>query len=219
MAGQSGARKGRMKVLIADDHAVVRRGLKQILADEDQTLSVGEATNAQDVLRLVSEQDWDIIVLDISMPGKSGLEVLKELKLLRPKTPVLILTTHAEEQYAIRVLKAGAAGYMTKESAPEHLLEAVRKVTRGGRYISPTLAEILAVRVVGDPEKPPHENLSDREYQVLCLIASGKTVSQIADELCLSVKTISTYRARVLEKMSMKTNAELTHYAISNKLA
>jgi two-component system, NarL family, invasion response regulator UvrY len=208
-----------MKVLIADDHAVVRRGLKQILADEDKTLSVGEATNAQDVLRLVSEQDWDIIVLDISMPGKSGLEVLKELKLLRPKIPVLILTTHAEEQYAIRVLKAGAAGYMTKESAPEHLIEAVRKVTRGGRYISPTLAEILAVRVVGDPEKPPHENLSDREYQVLCLIASGKTVSQIADELFLSVKTISTYRARILEKMSMKSNAELTHYAISNKLA
>jgi DNA-binding NarL/FixJ family response regulator len=208
-----------MKVLIADDHAVVRRGLKQILADEDKTLSVGEATNAQDVLRLVREQDWDIIVLDISMPGKSGLEVLKELRLLRPKTPILILTTHAEEQYAIRVLKAGAAGYMTKETAPEHLIEAVRKVTRGGRYISPALADLLAVHVVADPDTSPHESLSDREYQVLCLIASGKTVGQIADELCLSVKTISTYRARVLEKMGMKTNAQLTHYAISNRLA
>ena len=207
-----------MKVLIADDHAVVRRGLKDILADEFETLLVGEAQNAQDILRLVREQDWDVVVLDISMPGRSGLEVLKDLKQVVPQTPVLILTTHAEELYAIRGLKAGAAGYMTKESAPEHLIEAVRKVTRGGRYISPALAEILAASILSDNEKAPHESLSDREHQVLCRIASGKTVGQIADELALSVTTISTYRARVLEKMRMKTNAELTHYAIRNKL-
>lgn len=208
-----------MKVLIADDHAIVRRGLKDILADEYAAVSVGEARNAQEVFKLVEEQDWDIVVLDISMPGKSGLEVLKELKQARPKTPVLILTTYPEEQYAIRVLKAGAAGYMTKESAPEHLIDAIRKVTRGGRYISPALAELLVASVVADAGKPPHENLSDREYQVLCLIGSGKTVGQIADQLALSVTTVSTYRARILEKMGMKTNAELTHYAISNKLA
>jgi two-component system invasion response regulator UvrY len=207
-----------MKVLIADDHAIVRRGLKQILADAYQTVSVDEAQNAHEALRLAREQDWDIVVLDISMPGKNGLEVLKELKLLRPKTPVLILTTHAEELYAIRVLKAGAAGYMTKESAPEHLLEAVRKVTRGQRYISSTLAEILAASVDVDTEKLSHESLSDREYQVLCLIASGKAVGEIAQELSLSVKTVSTHRAHILEKMKLKSNAELTHYAIMNKL-
>jgi DNA-binding NarL/FixJ family response regulator len=208
-----------MRVLIADDHAVVRRGLREILADEFDTLSVGEAQNAQDILRLVREQEWDIVVLDISMPGKNGLEVLKELRQLLPETPVLILTTHSEELYAIRGLRAGAAGYMTKESAAEHLVEAVRKVTRGGRYITPALAEILAASVVGNLEKAPHETLSDREHQVLCMIASGKTVGQIAHQLSLSVTTISTYRARVLEKMGMKTNAELTHYAISNNLA
>ena len=208
-----------MRVLIADDHAVVRRGLKEILADEFDTLSVGEAQNAQDILRLVREHEWDVVVLDISMPGKNGLEVLKELRQLLPQTPVLILTTHSEELYAIRGLRAGAAGYMTKESAAEHLVEAVRKVTRGGRYITPALAEILAASVVGNLEKAPHETLSDREHQVLCMIASGKTVGQIALQLSLSVTTISTYRARVLEKMGMKTNAELTHYAISNNLA
>jgi DNA-binding NarL/FixJ family response regulator len=207
-----------MRVLIADDHAILRHGLKQILADEFQTLTVGEAQNAQEALSLAREQDWDIIVLDISMPGKSGLEALKELKRIRPKIPVLVLTTYSEEQYAIRVLKAGASGYMTKESAPEHLIEAVRKVIEGGRYISSGLADILAASVDVNIEKQPHESLSDREYQVLCLIASGKTVSEIAVELSLSVKTISTYRTRVLEKMRMKTNAQLTHYAISNNL-
>ncbi len=207
-----------MKVLIADDHAVVRRGLKQILADDYKTLTVGEAQNAHDTLRLVREQDWDIVVLDISMPGKSGLDVLKELKQVRPKTPVLILTTHSEELYAVRAFKAGAAGYMTKESAPEHLIEAIQKVISGRRYISPVLAEILAAHLGGAVDKLQHESLSDREYEVLCLIASGKTVGQIADELSLSVTTISTYRARILEKMGMKNNAELTHYAIRNKL-
>ena len=207
-----------MRVLIADDHAVVRRGLIQILTDACKTLTVGEARDAPEVLRLARERDWDIVVLDISMPGRNGLEALKELRQVRPRTPVLILTTHPEEQYAIRVLRAGAAGYMTKESAPEHLVEAVRRVTAGGRYVSPSLAELLAASVGGDAEKPPHESLSDREYQVLCMIASGKTVGQIARELSLSDKTISTYRARILEKMGMKTNADLTHYAISNRL-
>lgn len=208
-----------MKVLIADDHAVVRHGLKQILSDAYKTFVFGEARNAQETLNLVREQNWDIAVLDISMPGRSGLEALKELKKMRPNLPVLILTTHSEEQYAIRVLKAGAAGYMNKESAPEHLIEAIRKVTKGGKYISSAVADILAANINIDAEKPPHENLSDREYQVLCLIASGKTVGEIADELSLSVKTISTYRARVLEKMGMKTNAQMTHYFISNNLS
>ncbi|HEV2913746.1 MAG TPA: response regulator transcription factor [Pyrinomonadaceae bacterium] len=207
-----------MKVLIADDHAIVRRGLRHILAEEFSRLEVGEARNAQEALRLARDGTWDIIVLDISMPGRSGVEVLKELKQVCPKTPVLILTGHPEEQYAIRVLRAGAAGYMHKETAPDHLIAAVRKVIGGGRYISPALAEMLAVSLGGDSARMPHEDLSDREYQVLCMIASGKTVGHIADELGLSVKTISTYRARVLEKMGMKTSAELIHYAIRNNL-
>lgn len=207
-----------MRVLIADDHAVVRRGLIQLLADEYPVLSVGEARDAGEVLQLARGQEWDIIILDISMPGRSGLEVLKELKQARPGVPVLILTSHPEEQYAIRVLKAGAAGYMTKESAPEHLIEGIRKVIAGGRYVGPRLAEMLAASVGGDAERLPHESLSDREYHVLCLIGSGRTVGEIAAELSLSVKTVSTYRARILEKMGMKTNAELTHYAIKNGL-
>ncbi|HYY93141.1 MAG TPA: response regulator transcription factor [Pyrinomonadaceae bacterium] len=211
-------RKNAMRVLIADDHAVVRRGLTQLLAEEYPALSVGEARDASEVLQLARAQDWDIIILDISMPGRSGLEVLKELRQARPKVPVLVLTSHPEEQYALRVLKAGAGGYMTKEGAPEHLIEAVRRVAAGGRYIGPKLAELLAANVGVDAERPPHESLSDREYLVLCLIGSGKTVGEIAAELSLSVKTVSTYRARLLEKMGMKTNAELMIYAIKNGL-
>lgn len=207
-----------MRVLIADDHAVVRRGLRQILADEYRVLSVGEAKDANEALRLARDEEWDVVVLDISMPGKSGLEALKELKQLRPKLPVLVLTTHPEEHYALRVLKAGACGYMTKESAPEHLVQAIRKVTKGEKYISPSLAEILASSLTAGTDRTPQEILSDREYQVLCLIASGQTVGEIAGKLSLSTKTISTYRARILEKMGMKTNAELTHYAIKNGL-
>lgn len=207
-----------MRVLIADDHAVVRRGLIQLLADEYPALSVGEARDAAEVVQLARARDWDIIILDISMPGRSGLEVLRELRQSRPKVPVLVLTSHPEEQYALRVLKAGAAGYMTKESAPEHLIEGIRKVSAGGRYVSPTLAELLAASVGVDAERPPHASLSDREYRVLCLIGSGKTVGEIAAQLSLSVKTVSTYRARLLEKMGMKTNAELTSYAIRNGL-
>lgn len=207
-----------LRVLIADDHAIVRRGLIQILTDEFPQIFVDEAENARRVLQLVREQQWDIVVLDISMPEKSGLEVLKELKQTRPELPVLILTTHPEEQYALRVIKAGASGYITKESAVDHLVEAVRKVLGGGKYISPSLAELLATRVGADQEKPLHGTLSDREYEVMCLLASGKTPTEVADELSLSVKTVSTYRARILEKMGMKTNAELTYYAIKNNL-
>ncbi len=207
-----------MDILVADDHAVVRRGLKQLLLEEYGAPNIGEAGHAAETLQLARTRDWDLIVLDISMPGMSGLEVLKELRQLRPQTPVLILSAHPEEQYALRVLKAGAAGYMNKESASEYLIEAVRKVSAGGRYISPAVAELLAAGIGTDTEKLPHEILSDREFLVLCLIASGKTVGQIGAELSLSVKTISTYRARTLTKMGMKTNADLTRYAIRHGL-
>lgn len=207
-----------IRILIADDHAIVRRGLKQILAEESGMTVAGEAQNAQEVLDLVRKQVWDVVVLDIAMPGRGGLDVLKEIKPEYPQLPVLILSMHPEDQYAIRALKAGAAGYLTKESAPEELVKAIRKVLAGGKYVSASLAEKLVLALEADDKKPPHETLSDREYQVMCLIASGKTVGEIADELSLSVKTISTYRARILEKMSLKSNAALTHYAVQQRL-
>ena len=207
-----------LRILIADDHPIVRKGLKQILSEESDMGVFGEAQNSQEVLELVQKQDWDIVILDITMPGRGGIDVLKELKHERPKLPVLMLSVHPEDQYAVRALKAHASGYMTKDSAPEELVKAIRKILRGGKYISSTLAEKLAFDLETETEKPLHETLSDREHQVLLMIASGKTVSEIAEELSLSVKTIDTYRARILEKMKMKTNAELTHYAIKNKL-
>jgi len=207
-----------LKILIADDHPIVRKGLKQILSEESDMGVVGEAQNSQEVLELVQKQDWDIVILDITMPGRGGIDVLKELKHERPKLPVLMLSVHPEDQYAVRALKAHASGYMTKDSAPEELVKAIRKILRGGKYISSTLAEKLAFDLETETEKPLHETLSDREHQVLLMIASGKTVSKIAEELSLSVKTIDTYRARILEKKKMRTNAELTHYAIKNKL-
>jgi DNA-binding NarL/FixJ family response regulator len=207
-----------IRILIADDHAIVRRGLKQILAEESGMTVAGEAQNAQEVLDLVRKQKWHVVVLDIAMPGRGGLEVLKEIKQEQAQLPVLILSMHPEDQYAIRALKAGAAGYLTKESAPEELVKAIRKVLAGGKYVSASLAEKLALALETDTKKLPHEALSDREYQVLCLIASGKTVGEIAEELSLSVKTISTYRARILEKMNLKSNAALTHYAVQQRL-
>src|SRR5712692_9928052 len=204
--------------LIADDHAIVRRGLKEILAEEFDVAGFGEASTASQVLELIHKQNWDILILDITMPGRSGLEVLKEVKHEHPQLPVLVLSIHPEDQFAIRTLKAGAAGYMTKENAPDELIKAIRKVLSGGKYVSPSLAEKLAAELATDGEKPPHEILSDREYQVMQMIASGKTVRVIAHELSLSVKTISTYRARILEKMKMKNNAELIHYVLSNHL-
>jgi DNA-binding NarL/FixJ family response regulator len=207
-----------IKILIADDHPIVRQGFKQVLSDTPDLVVADEAGNGQEVLSLVSKKDYDVILLDISMPGKNGLEVLKELKVVSPKTPVLILSIYPEEQYAIRALKAGASGYLTKASAPEELISAIRKVSRGGKYVSSSLAEKIAYQLDGDSERAPHETLSDREYQILLMIASGKTVSDIAGEMCLSVKTVSTYRSRIIDKMKLKNNAELTTYAIRNKL-
>ncbi|MEA4909245.1 MAG: response regulator transcription factor [Chloroflexi bacterium] len=207
-----------MRILIADDHAIVRKGLKQILDEEPGMAIVGEAQNAQEVLDMVRRQKWDMVILDISMPGRSGLDVLSELRQNSPHLPVLILSMHPEDQFALRVLKAGAAGYMNKQSAPEELVEAIHKIHRGGRYISQSLAEKMAMGLNRNDDRPVHELLSDREYQVMQLIASGKTISEIAEILSLSVKTVSTYRARILSKMNMKNNAELTYYAVSNKL-
>jgi len=207
-----------IKILVADDHAIVREGLKQIVADTSDMVVAGEAVDGQEVLDQVRKEHWDLILLDLSMPGRSGIDTLKALKIEKPGLPVLVLSMYPEEQYAIRALKAGAAGYLTKESAPEELIEAIRKVSRGGRYISASLAEGLASHVERNSEKPVQETLSDREYQVMLMIASGKTVTEIANELSLSVKTISTNRVRALRKMGMKTNAELTYYAIKHGL-
>jgi len=207
-----------MKVLIVDDHPVVRMGIKQILADEPDIATTMEATSVSEMMEYVRQEDWSVIVLDITLPDRSGLEALKDVKAMRPELPVLILSMHPEDQYAVRVLKAGASGYVTKESAADELAKALRKVVGGGRYISSALAEKLAIAVGGDYDKPLHETLSDREFQVMFLIASGKKPAEIADELLLSVKTVSTYRTRVLEKMHMANNAELTYYAVKNSL-
>jgi DNA-binding NarL/FixJ family response regulator len=206
------------KILIIDDHEVLRDGVKRVLDKPSGTVGFGEAGTVQAALRLVREQDWDVVVLDLSLAERSGLDVLKELKQIRPRLPVLILSMHSEEQYARRAFKAGAAGYITKDSPRAELVKAVNKVMNGGRYVSASLAERLAIDLSGDTELAPHETLSDREFEVMSLIASGKTVGEIADILSLSVSSISTYRARVLEKMGMRTNAALTHYAIQNKL-
>jgi two-component system invasion response regulator UvrY len=207
-----------IRALIADDHAVVRQGLKQILGDTPEMVVAGEATTGQEVLDKVRAETWDVVVLDISMPDRSGLDVLKQLRSERPKLPVLVLSMHSEDQYAVRVLKAGASGYLTKDSAPDELVKAIRKVVSGGRYVSSFLAEKLAFEIGTDSSRLPHETLSDREFQVLRLIAAGKSVTEIAAELCLSVKTVSTYRARMLEKMNLGTTAELIHYAMQNHL-
>jgi DNA-binding NarL/FixJ family response regulator len=207
-----------IRVLIADDHAILRRGLKEILVRELEAVICGEAEDAQQVLAQVQNHEWDLVILDITMPGRSGLDALKDMKALRPKLPVLVLSMHPEDQYGKRILRAGASGYMNKESAPEELIKAIRKVLAGGLYVSPFLAEKLAFDLSENAGKPIHEILSDREFEVLRMIASGKTVSQIAEELHLSVATVSTYRARILEKMNMTTTAELMHYALRNQL-
>jgi DNA-binding NarL/FixJ family response regulator len=207
-----------IKVLIADDHAVVRSGLKQILAETTEIVVAGEATNGREVLEKLGKQHWDVLVLDITMPGRSGLEILKDIKHLKPDLPVLVLSMHAEEQFATRTLKAGASGYLNKESAPEELVKAIRKVCAGGKYVSTNQAERMVGELTSAADKLPHELLSDREYEILRLIASGKTPTQIAKQLSLSIKTVSTYRARILEKMNLTTNAQLTHYAIKGGL-
>jgi two-component system, NarL family, invasion response regulator UvrY len=205
-----------IRAIVADDHAVVRRGLRELLTESSDVSVIGEAGTARETLEQVRAGKWDVLILDINLPDGSGLDVLRQVKQEFPQLPVLILTIYAEEQFAVRALRAGAAGYLTKESAPEELLDAIRKVVHGGRYISPALAERLAVLADPQAERQPHETLSDREFQVFRTLASGKTVSQVADALHLSVKTISTYRARVLEKMGLQTNAELTMYAVRN---
>jgi DNA-binding NarL/FixJ family response regulator len=207
-----------IRIIIADDHAAIRRGVKDILADEADMEIGAEASTAQELLDLVRKQPWDAVVLDISLPGRSGLEVLSELKQERPSLPVLVHTMHSEDQFAVRALRAGAAGYLTKDSPPEELVKALRKIVAGGKYVGQSLAEKLAVNVDANNDRALHEALSDREFQVLRLLASGRTVSEIADELALSVKTISTYRSRILDKMKMKNNAELMRYSLQHKV-
>jgi DNA-binding NarL/FixJ family response regulator len=204
-----------IRILIADDHVVVRKGLRQILEEASDIVVGGEAGNGREVMEKIRAGGWDALVLDITMPGQTGLEVLKEVRQVAPRLPVLVLSMHSQEQYAARVLKAGASGYLPKESAPEELIKAVRKVCSGGKYVSADQAEKLIYLFGNSSDKPPHELLSDRDFEVLRAIASGRTVSQIAADIHLSVKTVSTYRARILEKMRMKTNAELTTYAIN----
>lgn len=206
------------RILVADDHEVVRKGLMNVLAEAFQPIEVDEARNGQEAVSKVLRKKYDLVVLDIKMPGKSGLDALKEIKQHRPKLPVVILSMHPEDQIAIRAMRAGASGYLTKESASDELVLAIRKALNGEKYISGSLAQILAEELDKDPDKLPHEILSDREYQVMLMIASGKPVGAIAKELCLSVKTISSYRANILLKTKMKNNAEITHYAIQNKL-
>jgi len=205
-------------ILVADDHTVVRRGLRQVIADECEGAMVEEASTGQGVLDAVHRQDWSVVILDINLPDKNGLDVLKELKALRPHLPVLVLSHHTEAQYAARAYKAGAAGYLTKESASEELAMAIRKVRAGGRYVSASFAEQMAGHLTGEVDTLLHHALSDREHSVLCHIARGKAVSQIADELALSVKTVSTYRARLLEKLQLTNNAELMRYALDQRL-
>jgi len=206
------------RILVADDHIVVRKGLKQILLDAFPSAQIDEVGDAEDLLKKITLEEWDVVITDISMPGRSGLDVLQQIRLDHPKLPILILSVHPEEQYAIRVLKAGASGYLNKDSAPEDLVKAVNRVLMGKKYITPSIAEKLATTLEQDSEKSPHEYLSDREFEVLKMLAAGKSVSDIASQISLSASTVSTYRARIMIKMNLKTNADLTLYCIEQKL-
>ncbi len=207
-----------IRVLIADDHTVVRRGLKQILLEGFPAAYIEEVPDAEELIKKVMQAQWDVVISDLSMPGRSGLEALQQIKQIQPKLPVLILSIHPEDQYAIRVLKAGAAGYLSKDMAPDELVNAVQRVMLGKKYITPSIAEKLASVLDQDSSKALHEYLSDREFSVLKLLAAGKSVSEIAESLFLSVTTVSTYRTRIMAKMNMKNNADLTLYAVENKL-
>lgn len=208
-----------MNVLIVDDHAIVRQGLRQILLESGKVMLIGEAGCGAEAMRQLRDGEWNVVVLDISLPDRNGIEVLKQIKKECPRIPVLMLSMHEEGLYTIRALKAGASGYLTKQSAPSELMAAIHQVSRGRKYLTTTLAEAMADNLAIDHDQAPHESLSDREYQTLRLIASGKSLTDAAEEMCLSVKTVSVYRSRLLEKMKLKNNAELTHYAIKNGLA
>ena len=208
----------KIKILIADDHAIVREGLKQIVAEEKDIAVAGEAENSSKLMELLEKENWSLVVLDINMPGKSGLEALKDIKHLYPDLPVLILSMFSEDQYGLRAIKAGASGYLKKVSAPTELVTAIRKIVSGGKYINQSLAEKLADNFEGTRKELLHEKLSDREYQIMCNIALGKTAEEIAQELSLSINTVYSYRNRILEKMSMRSNVELTQYVLQNKL-
>jgi two-component system, NarL family, invasion response regulator UvrY len=208
-----------INILVADDQPIVRHGIRQIFGTADDIRVADEAANGRELLDRARTVEHDLVLLDLSMPEMSGLDVLKQLRRERPKIPIMILTMYSENQFAIRALKAGAAGYLTKDTAPTELLSAVRKVASGGRYLTPAVAERLAGYLTADADKPPHEKLSDREYQVLRMIAAGKSTRWISTDLALSVKTISTYRARIFEKMQMKSPAELAAYVVRNRLS
>ena len=207
-----------IRILIADDHAIVRAGLRQFIVDQPDMEVAAEAATGSEAVQLVRGAEFDVVLLDISMPDRNGIDTLKTLKQLRPTLPVLMLSGYAEDQYAVNLLRAGAAGYLNKEAASTQLVGAIRTVIRGRKFVSPALAQILADGVTGDADRPLHAELSQREFQIFCKLAAGAAVSKIADELFLSVKTVSTYRTRVLEKMGMKSNADLTYYAIKNGL-
>jgi two-component system invasion response regulator UvrY len=207
-----------IRILIADDHAIVRAGLKQFIADEQDMTVAGEATTGAEAVAFVRSSECDVVLLDIAMPDSNGVDTLRQLKQIKPSLPVLILSGYPEKQYALNLLRTGASGYVNKETASEQLVAAIRAVTQGRKYVSPAVAEVLVDDLGGDPNQPPHASLSEREFQIFCKLAAGKPVSKIADELFLSVKTVSTYRARILQKMDMKTNADLTYYAIKNQL-
>ncbi len=207
-----------IKIIIADDHAIVREGLKQVLADAPDIAVTGESSEGQDLIEKLRKGKYDVVLLDVSMPGRNGIDILKQVRLEHPRLPVLMLSMHPENQYALRAMKAGASGYLTKETAPEELVKAIRKISSGGKYITSTLAEQMASMLGNEISDIPHKKLSDQEYEVFRLIASGKQVSQIAGEMFISVKTVSTYRSRILAKMNMANNAELMRYAIKNNL-
>lgn len=208
-----------IEILLADDHAIVRDGLRQIIADTDDLTVAGEAVNGSEVIARVRERNWDVLLLDISMPGKNGLELIKQIKIERPKMPILILSMHDEEQYALRALRAGASGYLTKDSDARQLLTVIRKVAGGGVYLSPAMAERMARELMPATEALPHTLLSDREYQIFELIVRGHSLTHIAEQLCLSVKTVSTHKSNILQKMNMSNQAELIRYAIRHELA
>lgn len=208
----------KIKILIADDHAIVREGLKQIVAEEKDMQVAGEAANAFELMELLKSKEWSIVVLDINMPGKSGLEALKDIRQIYPHLPVLILSMFSEDQYGLRAIKAGASGYLKKVSAPTELVNAIRKIVSGRKYINQQLAEKLADSLSATEKETLHEKLSDREYQIMCNIALGKSAEEIAEELSISINTVYSYRNRILEKMYMKSNVELTQYAVQNKL-